>query len=163
LESYRRDLIRQSNQFNSEKSIFQQRTAALEEDKRNFHRQIEEANLKNQSLQVKLDQTEKSLKQIMRNCESFSKEREELHHSLDELKSKFDIEMTHAQQQLVIRTKKSLEFVLYIDKLNQQLKETQSAKKALEQYIHEVNEQKLGLGQSMTALEQRGSAACNGK
>jgi chromosome segregation ATPase len=99
----------------------------------------------------------------MRNCESFSKEREELHHSLDELKSKFDIEMTHAQQQLVIRTKKSLEFVLYIDKLNQQLKETQSAKKALEQYIHEVNEQKLGVGQSITALEQRGSAACNGK
>jgi hypothetical protein len=62
LESYRRELIRQSNQFNSEKSIFQQRTAALEEDKRNLHRQIEEANLKNQSLQVKLDQTEKSKK-----------------------------------------------------------------------------------------------------
>jgi chromosome segregation ATPase len=163
LESYRRDLIRQSIQFNSEKSIFQQRTAALEDDKRNLHRQIEEANLKNQSLQVKLDQTEKSLKQIMRNCESFSKEREELHHSLDELKSKFDNEMTHAQQQFDIHTQKSLEFVLYIDELNQQLKETQSAKKALEQYIHEVNEQKLGLGQSMTALEQRGSAACNGK
>ncbi len=163
MESYRRDLIRQSNQFNSEKSIFQQRVAALEEDKRNLHRQVEESNLKNQSLHVKLDHTEKSLKQILRNCESLSKEKEELHHSLDELKSKFDKEMTRAQQQFDIHTQNSLELVLYIDELNQQLKETQAAKKALEQYIHVVNEQKLGLGQSMTALEQRGSAACCGK
>ena len=163
LESYRRDLIRQSNQFNSEKKNFQQRAAVLEEDKRNLHRQVEEANLENKSLYVQLDQREKNLKQILLNCESLSKERDELRNSLDELQSQFYKEMTCAQQKLDILTKKSLELVLHINSLNQQLEETQATKnKPLEQSIHEVNEQKLGQGQSMTALKQRGSAACSG-
>ncbi|XP_046458153.1 COP1-interactive protein 1-like isoform X4 [Daphnia pulex] len=154
LESYRRDLARQSDQFNSEKRIFQQRAAALEEDKRGLHRQVEEANLENQSLHVQLDQAKTSLEQLSLGCDSLSKEKEELRRSLDELQSEFHKEMSRAQQQLDIRIQKTLELGLDIEALNHQLEETQAAKKALEQSIHELTEENLGLGQSMAALEQ---------
>nr|CAH0104580.1 unnamed protein product [Daphnia galeata] len=154
LESYRRDLARQSDQFDSEKRIFQQRAAALEEDKRGLHRQVEEANLENQSLHVQLDQAKTSLEQLSIGCDSLSKEKKELRHSLDELRSEFQKEMSRAQEQLDIRNQKTLELGLHIEALNQQLEETQAAKKAFEQSIHELTEQKMGLGYSMAALEQ---------
>jgi chromosome segregation ATPase len=136
LESYRRDLARQSDEFDLEKRIFQQRAAALEEDKRGLHRQVEEANLENQSLHVQLDQAKTSLEQLSLGCDSLSKEKEELRRSLDELQSEFHKEMSRAQQQLDIRIQKTLELGLDIEALNHQLEETQAAKKALEQSIN---------------------------
>ncbi|XP_032783508.2 early endosome antigen 1 isoform X3 [Daphnia magna] len=154
LESYRKDLARQSDQFDSEKRIFQQRAASLEEDKRSLHRQVEEANLENQSLHVQLDKAKSSLEQLSLGCDSLSKEKEELRHSLDELQEEFRTEMSRAQQQLEIRTQKTLELNHHIDLLNQQLDETQLAKKAFEQSIQELTGEKMQLGQKMAALEQ---------
>ncbi|XP_057368948.2 golgin subfamily A member 4-like isoform X2 [Daphnia carinata] len=154
LESYRRDFARQSDQFDSEKRIFQQRTASLEEDKRCLHRQVEEANLENQSLHVQLDQAKSSLEQLSLGCDSLSKEKEELRHSLDGLQAEFRNEMSRAQQQLEIRTQKTLELSHHIDLLNQQLDETQLAKQAFEQSIQELTAEKMQLGQKMAALEQ---------
>lgn len=154
LESYRRDLARQSDQFDSEKRILQQRTATLEEDKRGLYRQVEEANLENQSLHVQLDQAISSLEQLSLGCDSLSKEKEELRRSLDELQAEFRSETSRAQQQLEIRTQKTLELSLHIDLLNQQLDETQIAKKAFEQSIQELTAQKMQLSQTMASLEQ---------
>lgn len=154
MESYRKDLARQSDQFDSEKRIFQQRAASLEEDKRSLHRQVEEANLENQSLHVQLDKAKSSLEQLSLGCDSLSKEKEELRHSLDELQEEFRTEMSRAQQQLEIRTQKTLELSHHIDLLNQQLDETQLAKKAFEQSIQELTGEKMQQGQKMAALEQ---------
>ena len=109
MESYRRDLARQSDQFDSEKRMFQQRAAALEEDKRDLHRQIEEANLENQSLHVQLGQAKTSLEQLSIGCDSLSKEKEELLHSLNNMRAEFQKEMSLAQEQLDVRNQKTLE------------------------------------------------------
>ncbi|XP_046646463.1 cingulin-like protein 1 [Daphnia pulicaria] len=169
LESYRRDLARQSDQFDLEKRIFQQRAAALEEDKRGLHRQVEEAYLENQSLHVQLDQAKTSLEQLSLGCDSLSKEKEELRRSLDELQSEFHKEMSRAQQQLDIRIQKTLELGLDIEALNHQLEETQAAKKALEQSINceleevssHLQSSKLKIaGQSLKITELEGQLEC---
>ena len=131
--------------------MFQQRAAALEEDKRDLHRQIEEANLENQSLHVQLGQAKTSLEQLSIGCDSLSKEKEELLHSLNNMRAEFQKEMSLAQEQLDVRNQKTLELGLHIEALNQQIEETQAAKKAFQQSTHELTEQKLVLAQSMSA------------
>lgn len=147
-------MARQSDKFDSEKKVFQQRAATLEEEKRGLHRQVEEANLTNQTLQDQLNQAQCSLEQLSLGCNSLNLEKEELRHSLDALQKEFQSEMNRAQQQLDIRTKEAFELGVHIESLNRQLDETRSAKNAFEQSIQELTQQKMEMNQTLAALEQ---------
>ena len=147
-------MARQSDKFDSEKKVFQQRTATLEEEKQDLHRQVEEANITKQNLQSQLEQAKCSVEQLSLGCNSLCLEKEELRHSLDALQKQFQSEMNRAQQQFDIRAKEALELGVHIESLTRQLEETQSAKNAFELSIQELTEQKMELNQTMAALEQ---------
>lgn len=134
--------------------MFQQRAAALEEDKKTLHVQVEEANITNRSLQEQLREAKTNLEQLSVGCSSLSQEKEELRLSLDTLQMEFARETNRAQEQLDVRSKEVMQLSLHIETLNRQLEETHAAKIACEQSIQELTQQKMELTQKVAALEQ---------
>lgn len=117
--------------------MLEKRTAALEEEKLGLHQQVEKISHTNQALQEQLTQANSNFEQLSHGCNSLTKENEKLRLSLAELQTKFQNEMSRAQQQLDIRCQKAIELGQDIESLNRQLQETHSAKNKFEMSLLE--------------------------